>query len=109
MKHIVITFLFCFSLISALTLNAEDWFTWRGPNRNGISNETGLNFKSIQNNIRINWKKELGTGCSSIAVKGNYIYTMGYKGKKNVIYCLDVKTGREIWNYSYKCSVGHYT
>ncbi|HNX52191.1 MAG TPA: PQQ-binding-like beta-propeller repeat protein [Pontiellaceae bacterium] len=85
----------------------NDWPVWRGPDRNGISKETGWNPK----NAKKLWTKELGDGYSSVSVKGGRLYTMGLKSgdeKTDTVYCLDAKTGNEIWSYSYSCQPGPY-
>jgi outer membrane protein assembly factor BamB len=102
------TIFICIGIFFVLPLYGEDWYAWRGPDRNGISPESNLNYRSVQNNPKINWEKELGYGYSIVAVRGNYLYTMGYEGRKNVVFCLDVKTGREVWKYAYPCSMGQY-
>jgi outer membrane protein assembly factor BamB len=93
-------------LLVGITVSAvaDDWHTWRGPNGNGISEESGWNAESASSL----WKKELGVGYSSVSVKGSRLYTMGNLEEEDVVYCLDAKTGREIWTYAYACSVGKY-
>lgn len=94
---------------------AADWPYWRGPNGNGISTETGWNPKALTN-PRIVWRTDVGKGHSSLAVKGNYLYTMGNRMTKSgdestyfdVVYCLDTRTGKEVWHYSYPCRNTNY-
>jgi outer membrane protein assembly factor BamB len=86
---------------------SDDWSTWRGPNHNGVSSETGWNPKGAEKL----WTKELGDGYSSVSVKGSRLYTMGLKSgddKTDTVYCLDAKTGNEIWSYSYASQSGSY-
>jgi outer membrane protein assembly factor BamB len=94
---------------------ASDWLSWRGPNGNGISTETGWNPKALTN-PKIVWKINVGKGHSCVAVQGNYLYTMGNNpvtsGKdakhEDVVYCIDNRTGKEIWRYSYPCKEGRF-
>lgn len=83
---------------------ADDWYTWRGPNGDGISNETGWNPKGASKA----WTKELGVGYSSVSVKDGKLYTMGHKDGEDIVYCLDAKTGDEIWDYTYECKTGKF-
>ncbi|MCK5219010.1 PQQ-like beta-propeller repeat protein [bacterium] len=87
-----------------------NWSQWKGPDQNGISRETNWDAQALKKPLEINWKKNVGLGYSSVAVFGEYVYTMGYnkKKKKNILYCLDVKTGKEIWKYSIKATKGKY-
>ena len=82
---------------------ADDWPIWRGPNKNGISEETNWNPKGIS---KVLWEKNVGAGWSAFSVKGKRAYTMGNSGGEDHIYCLDTETGKEIWKYSYSCSKG---
>jgi outer membrane protein assembly factor BamB len=95
-----------FGLVTALAVAAlgDDWPVWRGPNDNGISNETGWSLKGAKKT----WTKELGVGYSSVTVKGDRLYTMGHKDGNDVVYCLDASTGEEIWTQSYPCAPGKY-
>ncbi|MDF7824497.1 PQQ-binding-like beta-propeller repeat protein [Pontiellaceae bacterium B12227] len=83
---------------------ADDWYTWRGPNANGISGETGLNPKGASKL----WTKELGVGYSSVSVKDGRLYTMGNIDDKDIVYCLDAKNGDEIWRATYACKPGKF-
>ena len=58
-------------LLLALPVPAEDWPQWRGPKRNGVSEETGLVKSWTSNGPPILWiTKGLGIGYSSVAVVG---------------------------------------
>ncbi len=82
---------------------ADDWPQWRGPNRNGISAETNwlVNWPPEEA-----WQKPLGRGYSSVAVMGDRLYTVGWDPVKSndVVYCLDARTGTQIWSHAYYCS-----
>lgn len=87
----------------------NDWPVWRGPDNNGISKETGWNPAGAKKL----WTKELGDGYSSVSVKDGRLYTTGFssgddKAGKDTVYCLDAKTGKEIWSHSYPCQAGSY-
>lgn len=87
----------------------NDWPVWRGPGANGISEESGWQ----PNSAKIAWKKELGEGYSAVSVKGDKLYTMGHKPGadkqgEDVVYCLNAKTGEELWIYSYPATTGQY-
>jgi outer membrane protein assembly factor BamB len=83
---------------------ADDWYTWRGPQGNGISKETGWNPEGAKKR----WDKELGVGYSTVSVKDGKLYTMGHQEGEDIIYCLDAKTGDKIWDYSYTCETGKF-
>ena len=88
----------CFLLPFA---KAVDWPQWRGINRDGISSETISPASWGKEGPKQLWKKEVGTGVSSVAVEGGRLYTMGNNGSTDVVFCLDAATGAEIWQHTY--------
>jgi outer membrane protein assembly factor BamB len=86
-------------LIPALAL-AADWPQWRGVNRDGKSEETGLLKKWPEGGPAQLWKTGgLGEGYSSMTVAGGRIYTQGQRGGKQWVIALDESTGRKAWEY----------
>ena len=90
---------------------AADWTKWRGPYRNGITDETNWTPKALEGNPKILWETNLGLGYSAVAVKGDRLYAMGNKEiitgddtvGVDIIYCFHARTGKEIWRYTYRC------
>ena len=85
------------------TAEAADWPNYRGPNYNGISNETGWSATWPAGGPEVLWKTSIGNGFCSIAVSNGRAYTMGNIDDKDILYCFDAKTGKEIWKKSYPC------
>src|SRR5437899_134650 len=57
---------------------ASDWPQFRGPNRDGVSTETGLLKDWPAGGPRLVWKTTgLGKGYSTVAIAGGRIYTLG--------------------------------
>ena len=81
--------------------HALDWPQWRGINRDGISSEKISPASWGKDGPKQLWRKEVGTGVSSVVVRGGHLYTMGNKGGTDVVFCLDASTGAEIWRHSY--------
>ncbi len=89
---------FGFLIVSQSSVNAEDWPTWRGPNRDGLSQETGLLSKWPANGPKLLWRiDEFGRGYSSVAISNGRLYTMGKRQGSAELMCLDLKTGRGVW------------
>lgn len=87
---------------------AEDWPHWLGPNGTGVSTESGW-----KNNLEKQaWKTKVGVGFSTVSVSAGRLYTIGHDGKKSggneTVYCLDAKTGKEIWTHSYPAPLLDY-
>ena len=82
---------------------AKDWPNWRGPNYDRVSAEADWDPQKIDN---IAWTAQVGIGFSSITVSNGRLYAIGHNGKKRTggqetVYCLDAKTGDEIWSETY--------
>ena len=78
--------------------SSVDWPQWRGPERSGISHETGLLKSWPKDGPALVWKTSgLGGGYSSPSVAAGRVYGMGYRGDDEVVWALDAATGKEIW------------
>src|SRR5687768_14505319 len=82
------------------TTDAASWPQWRGPERNGVSTETGLLDQWPAEGPKLLWQRnELGGGYSTPAVVGNRLYVLGSSDAENeFIQALDVANrGQELW------------
>jgi len=85
------------------TAEAADWPNYRGPNYNGISNETGWSATWPEGGPKVLWKKSIGTGFASMTVSNGRVYATGNIKDNDILYCFDAETGKEIWKKSYPC------
>lgn len=76
---------------------ADDWPQFRGPNRDGISRETGLLETWPEPGPPELWRVKLGAGFSGVSAVGQRLYTMDSRGEKEYVVCLDASDGRELW------------
>lgn len=87
-----------FLLVASIAVSAADWPQWRGPNRDGISSETGLLASWPSSGPRLVWRATgLGEGYASMAVVRGRIYTQGQRGAQQFVIALDAKTGSALW------------
>lgn len=86
---------------TSVPLLAEDWPQFLGPNRNGISSETGLLDKWPTNGPPLLWEKEIGTGYSAPSVRGEKLVLYHRIADEEIIECFDAAAGKPIWKYSY--------
>lgn len=85
-------------LLLTFTAIAADWTQWRGPQRNGISSETGLLASWPPGGPKVVWKTSgLGVGYSSFAIVNGKMYTQGQRGKQEFVLALDANNGAKIW------------
>ncbi len=85
---------------------AADWPAWRGPNRDGISAESG--WKIPAGEPKVLWQQTIGIGFSSVSVAGAHVYAMGNADGNDVVWCLDADTGKPVWRHEYPCKEGSY-
>ena len=81
----------------------DDWPQWRGPERNGISKETGWLAKWPAEGPKKLWEVEVGKGYSSMSVSLGRIYTMGNVNDTDAVSCFDAETGKPLWKHEYPC------
>ena len=85
-------------------INLGDWPEARGPNRDGISAETGLPDKWALNGQNFLWRVPFG-GRSAPIVMGNRVYVQnpaehGATLQERVM-ALDADTGKVVWEYRF--------
>ena len=71
------------------------WPQWLGPDRNGISSETGL--FGDKPSFEESWRVQAGRGFSGLSVVGNRIYTMYIHSGEEYAVCLDASNGEVLW------------
>jgi outer membrane protein assembly factor BamB len=86
---------------------AADWPQWRGPQRTGISAETGWKLWTGSGPRRL-WSAQIGAGFSAVAVVGKRVYTVGNQGNRDTVYCFNADNGQIIWRHSYPQGAGDY-
>jgi len=90
-----------FNSLPAGTGIGSNWAQFLGPNYNGVPSVS----KFDPQGIRQLWSRELGPGCSSVTIAEGKLYTMGNHDDRDVVYCLDPKTGKKIWTFAYDCKL----
>ena len=93
---------------TALGGQSSDWPQWRGPNRDGVSHESGWLTAWPADGPRVLWRASVGAGFSSVAIADGRVYTLGNQSGTDFAYCLDAATGRVVWQHSYPCCQGSY-
>jgi outer membrane protein assembly factor BamB len=77
---------------------AADWPQWRGPNREAISRETGLNLDWSAKKPPLAWTfKQAGAGYSAPTVVGTILYCQGAADESDFAFALDTETGQLKW------------
>ena len=81
-------------------LPAADWPQWRGPHRDGISEETGLLGEWPKEGPPLVWQvKDIGSGYSTLSVVGDRLYLLSNQGTNDeFVQALDAKDGKRVWS-----------
>src|SRR5207253_7477871 len=74
-------------------LSGKDWPQWRGPNRDGLSTETGLLTSWPEAGPRKLWEQPTGEGYSSMAVARGRVFSMVQDKDQEAIVCWDAESG----------------
>jgi outer membrane protein assembly factor BamB len=83
----------------AAATHRADWPQWRGPNRDGISPETGLLTEWPAGGPETLWRIPVGEGFSSVSVSAGRAYTLWEEDGGQFLVCLDASTGAERWRH----------
>lgn len=90
----------CVLLLAPAVAGATDWPQWRGPNRDGVSQEKGLLKEWPKDGPKLVWQvKDIGAGFSTPAIVGDRIYVLANQGLDNeFVEALSVSDGKKIWS-----------
>ncbi|MDT7542224.1 MAG: hypothetical protein QOE33_2128 [Acidobacteriota bacterium] len=95
------------SLIIVTTLGGargSDWAEWRGPARDGVSQEKNLPTHWSPAGDNLAWKVPYG-GRSAPVVFGNHVYLQNTSGKgadeQERVMCFDADTGKLLWEHKF--------
>ena len=92
-----------FLVLAVTVVTAADWPQFRGPNRDGVSKETGLLQEWPKDGPRLLWTyDQAGLGYSGPSVVGDRLYTTGGRGDSEYVFALDLKAAdgkvKELWS-----------
>lgn len=90
-------------MILAMTTSAfaQDWPQWRGVNRD--AKVLGFDAPKVwPAELNAQWKVTVGIGDASPVVFKDKVYTFTRQDTNEVILCLDISTGKELWKKNYR-------
>jgi outer membrane protein assembly factor BamB len=87
------------SIKAQLKASVGDWPAWMGPDRTGVSSETGLLKKWPKDGPKLLWKvQDIGEGYSTPSIAAGKIYLMSNRGNNDEFaLALNLKDGSRIW------------
>ncbi|MEM8953046.1 MAG: PQQ-binding-like beta-propeller repeat protein [Verrucomicrobiota bacterium] len=82
---------------------AADWPQFQGPDRLGVSPETGLNLTDWgEEGPPILWEKTLNEGFGGAAIQGDEVFLIDRDlGERDHLLCLSLIDGSEQWRYTF--------
>ena len=85
-------------------LHADEWPHFQGPTRDGRSAETGLNLSGWKmDEPPVVWERSLNEGFGGAAVVGGEVFVLDRRDDANdVLLCISLEDGSELWSYSYE-------
>jgi outer membrane protein assembly factor BamB len=83
----------------SMASNAADWPQFRGPQRTGVSSETGLLKEWPKEGPKLVWHaRDIGDGYATPALAGNRLYLLSSRGLDNeFVQALSTGDGKQIW------------
>ncbi|MDG0965582.1 MAG: PQQ-binding-like beta-propeller repeat protein [Opitutales bacterium] len=80
---------------------AQNWNRWLGPNYDGSTESLVLEIPGKSKSFSTAWNIPVGDGWSSPLIEDGTVFFHDRIGSNEIIHCLDIKTGKERWSYSY--------
>jgi len=89
----------------AVAGRADDWPQWRGPNRDGVWNETGILETIPAAGLPVRWRAKVGNGYSGPVVAQGRVYVTDhvFDPEMERLLCFNEATGKPLWVHSYPC------
>ncbi len=91
-------------IVTAGLAAAGDWPQFLGPTRNGVAPPSKVKLAESwpEDGPKELWKLEVGPGFGGPAVRDGQVYLLDRAETEDVLRCLDLASGQELWRYAYE-------
>src|SRR5688572_24216632 len=98
--------------IGLVRMHAAEWPQFRGPNRDGIWNETSSLETIPKEGLKIRWRQPVGGGWPSPVVVQGRVFVFDveliHPTARERLHCFEEKTGKILWVYAYEEPYGEW-
>lgn len=99
-------------LLGALAILAAEWPQFRGPNRDGNWDESGILETFPREGLKVRWRQPVGGGWSSPVVVQARVFVFDVElikpSARERLHCFEEKTGKVLWVYAYDETYGDW-